>query len=84
MAGVFAKKMNKALLLISSLLSAIFLWIWYTQYFQWLDCFNSLGRCFSPDETGIVYTDNNFYWILPAILFSVTSLILSLKLYNHK
>ena len=75
--------MNMALLLISSLLSAIFLWIWYTQYYQWIDCFNEFGRCFNPNDS-VVYTDSSFVWVIPAAIFLGLSIITLFNLLNKR
>lgn len=78
---------NKSLafikLVIYWLLCLLFCYVWYTQYYQWIDCFNELGRCFNSDES-VVYTDNSFVWIFPAVLFLGLSIMTTLNLLNKR
>ncbi len=49
-------------------LTAFFSWVFYDRYYQWIDCFNDLGRCWVSEE-GIVYTDSSVVWGLFAGVF---------------
>jgi hypothetical protein len=62
------KPLTLVKLMVYWLLCLLFSYTWYTQYYQWIDCFNALGRCFNPDEA-VVYTDDGFVWAIPALLF---------------
>lgn len=52
-------------------LAALFGYLAWLRYFRWADCFNELGRCYSPDDSGEVYTTGGLGWMLPAIVFAV-------------
>ena len=47
---------------IYSALAAGFGFLFYTRYYQWIECFNEKGRCYDPDGTGQVYTDAGATW----------------------
>jgi hypothetical protein len=38
-------------------LSGLCAFLFYDQYWRWRDCFNELGRCYSPEEE-VVFTDD--------------------------
>jgi hypothetical protein len=78
---------NKSLTLIKLmaywLLCLLFSYAWYTQYYQWIDCFNELGRCFNPNDS-VVYTDSSFVWVIPAAIFLGLSIITLFNLLNKR
>jgi hypothetical protein len=61
-------------------LFSLFAYLWYAQYYQWIDCFNELGRCYDPDGSSMVYTTSGFVWAFPAAIFFALS---AYQLYRH-
>ena len=57
-----------AKLLIFSFLSLIFLHLYYTRYYRWIDCFNENGNCYNPDGSMQNYTTSGFVWIIPCVV----------------
>lgn len=69
--------------LIFAALSVFFFYVYYIRYYAWRNCFNELGRCFNPDESGQVYTTSGFVWIIPTLLFSLFFIINLARLLIH-
>lgn len=57
----------KTLLYLS--LAALAGFMYYSRYYQWIDCFNEKGRCYDPDGSGQVYTDAGHAWAYGLALF---------------
>ncbi len=75
---------NKLFYLLSlglfSVISILFGYLYYSQYYKWIDCFNELGRCYNPDNTGIVYTRSGQIWLFPFTIFTLITIFLLSKI----
>lgn len=69
----------KIVIFINLMCSVFFLWLFYERYYKYQHLFEN-GRYFDGEH---VLTDNNFVYIIPAILFFIIAGVLSIrKLYQ--
>ena len=74
------KGLRVLVLLILLALSVLSGFLFYTQYFQWRDCFNAMGRCIDA-QSGVVYHEQSgLVWFLFIVL---TSGLLIFRLWRY-
>lgn len=73
-------------LVIGSLGFVTFLFFFYFSYWKWRDCFNELGRCYSPDGSMHVYTTGGMVWgffSVPCLLVALASVWILLRRHEN-
>ncbi|GLQ34718.1 hypothetical protein GCM10007939_10010 [Amylibacter marinus] len=69
---------------LSTIITAIFLSLFYLHYFRKRDCFNAQGRCFDHEHGVIYHEQSGLFWLSGAILVAIITLVLIKRLRRKK